>query len=82
MDNTFRIKKTRDTTSRSKQNDIVSGTLDSIHQTIVGSLKETNSSNTELSRRLEELQNEIDSLQDSNDLSDILQVSKITQELK
>ena len=59
MDNTFRIKKTRDTTSRSKQNDIVSGTLDSIHQTIVGSLKETNSSNTELSRRLEELQNEI-----------------------
>lgn len=82
MDNTFRIKKTRDTISRSKQNDIVSGTLDSVHQTIVGTLKDTTTSHTELTRTLSELRNEIDSLADSNILSDILRVSKLTNEVK
>lgn len=82
MDNTFRIKKTRDTVSRSKQNDIVSGTLDSIHQNIIGTLKETTTSFLELNQKMKELEEKIQSLEDSNVLADILHVSKLTNELK
>jgi hypothetical protein len=54
MENVFRTKKIRDTSSRTKTNDMVSGTLDSIHQNVVSGLRDTDSD--VLNSRLSELE--------------------------
>ena len=46
MDNIFRIKRQRDTTS--KKTDVVSGTLDSVHQSIVTGIRDETTNGDEL----------------------------------
>jgi len=59
MDNAFRIKKFREP-SKSKSQDIVSGTLDSVHQSIITSIKDSTLNIDELRKRVEELEDEIE----------------------
>jgi hypothetical protein len=80
MDNVFRTKKYRDTTSRAKSHDIVSGTLDSLHQTIVSGL--TDKDIAELQQRCIVISEELESLRNSTNLEEILQASKLLDELK
>jgi hypothetical protein len=80
MDNVFRTKKYRDTPSRAKMHPVVTGTLDSIHQSIVTSLKDVNSEYLE--DRASVLRNSIAELEKSALLEDILEVSKLTTELE
>lgn len=82
MDTVFRIKKGRDTATRSKTGDIVSGTLDSIHQNVVSSIKQQSSNQQILEEKKESLEAEILELENSNELSDILKCSKVREELK
>jgi hypothetical protein len=81
MDNMFRIKKPRDTISLSKNQDIVSGTLDSIHQTMVTSIREVSTSE-KIMFRLQEIDEEIERSKNSNDLVTILRLSKLDEEYK
>ena len=81
MDTIFRIKKGRDS-SRTKQSDIVSGTLDSIHQNIVGSMRQHTSDEESLQEQCNTLQSQIEEIENSNELSDILKCSKLKEELK
>ena len=55
MENVFRIKKSRDGPAKSKQQDSL-GTLDSVHQTIVSSMRESRMNIDELRKRKEELE--------------------------
>jgi hypothetical protein len=80
MDNVFRTKKYRDTPLRAKTHPLVTGTLDSIHQSIVTSLKDTNAE--DLEERASVLRKAISELQKSALLEDILEVSKLTSELE
>jgi hypothetical protein len=81
MDTVFRIKRGRDTV-RTKQQDVMTGTLDSIHQTIVTTIK-THTTNLEsLKDHISELEIEIESIDTSTDLNDILKSSKLKEELK
>jgi uncharacterized Zn finger protein (UPF0148 family) len=79
MDNVFRIKKFRDTASRNKQ-EIVTGTLDSLHQGMISNIRETALSTDELNQRIIDNQREITQLEGSSELADILQVSRLTKE--
>ena len=79
MDNIFRVKKFRDISSRSKTRDIVSGTLDSIHQTVVSSLKDTNSDT--IQKTIQDITAEIEELETSTKLEDILKLNKLQAEL-
>ena len=81
MDTVFRIKRGRDTV-RTKQQDVMTGTLDSIHQTIVTTIK-THTTNLEsLKDHISQLEVEIESIDTSTDLNDILKSSKLKEELK
>lgn len=81
MDTIFRIKKGRES-SRTKASEIVSGTLDSIHQNLVGSIRHHSSNLESLLNESKELETQILEIEDSNDLSDILKCSKLKDELK
>jgi hypothetical protein len=81
MDNMFRIKKTRDTISLSKNQDIVSGTLDSIHQSMVTSIREVSTAES-IVVRLQEIDQEIENSKNNNDLANILKLSKLDEEHK
>jgi hypothetical protein len=80
MDNVFRTKKYRDMPLRAKTHPLITGTLDSIHQSIVSSLKETNAE--ELEERASVLRKAIAELDQSSRLEDILEVSKLMAELE
>lgn len=79
MDNIFRIKKVRDTSSRPKQ-EIVSGTLDSLHQGMITGMKETVLSTDELRDRIKSNENTIKELESSSALEDILKISSLLDE--
>ncbi len=81
MDTVFRIKKGRET-SRSKNADIVSGTLDSIHQNMVSNIRQHSSNLETLKNDLENLREEIRKIENSNDLDDILKCSKLKEQVK
>jgi len=81
METVFRIKKGRES-YRSKQTDIVSGTLDSIHQNVVSNIRQQACNFDQLKQKQDELEQEIFQLEDSNELEDILKCSKMKQELK
>ena len=81
MDTVFRIKKGRETT-KSKNNEIVSGTLDSIHQNVVSNIKQHSSNLNVLKSELEDLKNQIENIEDSNELDDILKCSKLKEQMK
>jgi hypothetical protein len=80
MENVFRIKKTRDASSRSKTQEIVTGTLDSIHQGMIFNMKETVSTTDELRQKIEDNNKQIIEIEFSSNLSDILKVSKLSDE--
>lgn len=82
MDNIFRIKKSRDAALRSKTQEIVSGTLDSIHQNIVSSIRETQMTNDDLEDKYKELKNELSKIESSTNIFDILKASKIQEEMR
>jgi hypothetical protein len=62
MDNIFRIKKTRDTVSKTKASETMSGTLDSIHQNLIMEMRDINI--TDLTNRQIEIQKELDDMID------------------
>ena len=77
MNDIFRIKKVRETSLSKK---VVSGTLDSVHQTIVAGLQYEESNPDKIKERLDEIKIELSSL--SNSLDDIIKSSKIIEEKK
>lgn len=79
MDNIFRIKKTRDTSSRPKQ-EIVSGTLDSLHQGMISGMRETILSTDDLRARIQSNKDLIEELESSSTLEDILKISALSDE--
>jgi hypothetical protein len=81
MDNVFRIKKSRDTV-RTKKTDTVSGTLDSIHQSVVSTIQEETTNLLDMHTRLDEIRAEIETLKSSSDLNDILKFTKLQEEEK
>jgi hypothetical protein len=81
MDNVFRIKKSRDTV-RTKKTDTVSGTLDSIHQSVVSTIQEETSNLLDMNNRLDDIRAEIETLKSSSDLNDILKFTKLQEEEK
>jgi len=81
MDNVFRIKKSRDTV-RTKKTDTVSGTLDSIHQSVVSTIQEETSNLLDMNNRLDDIRGEIETLKSSSDLNDILKFTKLQEEEK
>jgi hypothetical protein len=76
MDNVFRIKKSRDVGPKTKSSENVSGTLDSIHQSIVSTMRETTLNLEELRKRKDGIENELDAI------SDIYKVTKLQEELR
>ena len=80
MDNVFRTKKIRDSSHTSKTSELVSGTLDSIHQNIVSSLRDTDTELLDV--KINEIKIEIATLENSISLDDILRISKLRSELE
>ena len=80
MDNVFRTKKIRDSSHTSKTSELVSGTLDSIHQNIVSSLRDTDTELLDV--KINEIKLEIAELENSISLDDILRISKLRSELE
>ena len=80
MDNIFRIKRQRDTTS--KKTDVVSGTLDSVHQSIVTGIRDETTNGDDLRLHLNQMEQELTVLDKSVILSDILKASKLREEIK
>jgi len=82
MDNIFRIKRQRDTPSASKKNDVVSGTLDSVHQSIVSTIREESTNSVSMREHLENIEHELEIAELSSDLGEILRASKLRDEIK
>jgi hypothetical protein len=75
MDGTFRIKRSKDVDSKPKVSEIVSGTLDSIHQNIISDLRKTDSQSLEKRKlELEEELESIDEIHKFTKLQDELQI--------
>ena len=80
MDNIFRIKRQRDTTS--KKTDVVSGTLDSVHQSIVTGIRDETTNGDDLRLHLKQMEQELLVLDKSVILADILKASKLREEIR
>lgn len=80
MDTVFRIKKGRETT-KTKNAEIVSGTLDSIHQNVVQKIQQQSTNLESLKKEYNELKVEYDQIENSNDLDTILKCSKLKEQL-
>lgn len=80
MDNIFRIKRQRDTTS--KKTDVVSGTLDSVHQSIVTGIRDETTNGDDLRLHLKQMEKELLVLDKSVILADILKASKLREEIR
>lgn len=76
MDNIFRIKKTRDNGTKSKASEIISGTLDSIHQNLISTIKDTTSNLEDLRKRKEDIEQELGSIKD------VYKSTKLSEELR
>jgi len=74
MDNIFRIKKSRDTSAKSKASETVTGTLDSIHQSLITEMKDANIE--ELHTRKEEIEREL------GDMQDMYKATKLQDEIR
>jgi hypothetical protein len=74
MDNIFRIKKSRDTLVKSRNSDTVTGTLDSIHQSLITEMRDTNIQ--ELQNRKVEIEKELE------DMQDIYKATKLQDEIR
>lgn len=76
MDNVFRIKKTRDSETKQKEYETVSGTLDSIHQNMVSKIRDANLQ--ELLKKKQELEQTIEEIQSE----DVYKITKLQEELR
>ena len=76
MDNVFRIKKSRDTDTKPKEYETVSGTLDSIHQNMVSKIRDANL--LELINKKKELEKNIEGIQSE----DVYKITKLQDELR
>lgn len=76
MDNVFRIKKMRDSGVKSKVSENVSGTLDSIHQNIVSSMKEVTINIEDLKLREIEIEKELENM------TEVYNLTKLQDELR
>jgi len=74
MDNIFRIKKSRDTSTKSKTSETFTGTLDSIHQTLISEMRDSNI--TELQTRKIEIEKEL------GDMQDMYKATKLQDEIR
>lgn len=72
----FRIKKSRETGPKTKSSENVSGTLDSIHQSIVSTMRETTLNLDDLRNRRDEIDHELDTL------TDVYRVTKLQDEYR
>jgi hypothetical protein len=79
MDNMFRIKKAREVPSRSKQP--VSGTLDSIHQSMISDMRDVSSSIDSLKERAAHIESELELAGLQSQLSEIIKTNKLKEEL-
>ena len=79
MDNMFRIKKTRDAPSRSKQS--VSGTLDSIHQSMISDMRDVATSIDSLKERSAEIEEELETAGLQTEHEEIIKTNKLKDEL-
>ena len=76
MDTIFRIKKSRDSGTKSRAQELVSGTLDSIHQTVISDIRETTVNIEELKKRATEIEEEL------KNLTEIYKATKLEDELR
>lgn len=76
MDNVFRIKRSKDTTLKTKVSENVSGTLDSIHQQIITTMKEVTVNLEDLKKRKQEIEEQLE------DMLDIHNATKLNEELR
>jgi hypothetical protein len=74
MDNIFRIKKSRDTSAKTKTSETITGTLDSIHQTLISEMRHTNIE--ELQNRKMEIEHEL------GDMQDMYKATKLQDEIR
>jgi hypothetical protein len=74
MDNVFRIKKSRDTSTKSKTSETFTGTLDSIHQTLISEMRDSNIA--ELQTRKTEIEKELE------DIECIYNATKLQDEIR
>lgn len=79
MDNMFRIKKTREMPARSKRN--ISGTLDSIHQSMISDMRDVAISIESLKERSAEIEEELETAGLQTDLGEIIKTNKLKEEL-
>jgi len=73
----FRIKKTRDTT----KHDVVIGTLDHVHHSIISNIKECTVNLQELSIRATEIEKELQGMKNFSDTSQCVRSTKLKEEL-
>lgn len=76
MDNVFRIKRSKDSGIKTKVSENVSGTLDSIHQNIITSIKDTTFNLEDLKKRKIEIEEELEII------VDVHNVTKLQEELR
>lgn len=76
MDNVFRIKRSKDTSVKTKVSENISGTLDSIHQNIINTMKETTINLEDLKQRKIEIEEQLE------DMIDIYNATKLRDELR
>lgn len=76
MDNVFRIKKSRDSATKSKEYENVSGTLDSIHQNMISDIQNANM--TTLQKRKQQILETIENMHGE----DVYKITKLQDELR
>jgi hypothetical protein len=79
MDNMFRIKKSREGPSKAKQT--ISGTLDSIHQSMISDMRDVATSTESLKERVCEIEEELETAGLQTDLAEIIKTNKLKEEL-
>lgn len=76
MDTIFRIKRSRDSGTKTRAQELVSGTLDSIHQTVISDIRETTVNIEELKLRAIEIEEEL------KHLTEVYKATKLEDELR
>jgi hypothetical protein len=79
MSDTFRIRKTRETSHKNVEP--ISGTLDSIHQNIITTMKNTTIGLNDLKERADQIIEELNTIGVSSALNDVIKVTKLQEEL-
>jgi hypothetical protein len=75
-DSTFRLKRVREI-NRSKQSEVVTGTLDSVHQTIVSSIHDSASKQDSLLDEINTIEEHIQKIENQQSKIDIIELAKL-----